>query len=50
MRRCIMEEQIMKAPFHSDPTSADDADAAIYVQTNLVSNVAGLAESPTRIW
>src|SRR6476619_3893671 len=31
---------IMKAPFHSDPTSADAADAAIYVQTN----------QPTRIW
>ena len=33
----------MKAPFHSDPTSADAADAAIYVQTNLVSDIPGLA-------
>ena len=35
----------MKAPFHSDPTSADAADAAIYVQTNLVSDIPGLAEA-----
>src|SRR5262245_41912322 len=34
---------IMKAPFQSDPTSADAADAAVYVQTNLVSDIAGLA-------
>src|SRR5215471_20348665 len=34
---------IMKAPFQSDPTSADAADAAIYVQTNLVSDIPGLA-------
>ena len=40
----------MKAPFHSDPTSADAADAAIYVQTNLVSDIPGLARQPTRIW
>ena len=33
----------MKARFHSDPTSADAADAAIYVQTNLVSDIPGLA-------
>ena len=33
----------MKKPFQSDPTSADAADAAIYVQTNLVSDLAGLA-------
>jgi uncharacterized protein (TIGR03118 family) len=33
----------MKAPFQSDPTSADAADAAIYVQTNLVSDIKGLA-------
>src|SRR5215471_5092102 len=33
---------IMKAPFQSDPTSADAADA-VYVQTNLVSDLAGLA-------
>ena len=33
----------MKAPFQSDPTSADAADAAIYVQTNLVSDIPGLA-------
>jgi len=31
------------APFQSDPTSAGAADAAIYVQTNLVSDIAGLA-------
>ena len=35
----------MKAPFHSDPTSADAADAAIYVQTNLVSDIPGLAKA-----
>jgi uncharacterized protein (TIGR03118 family) len=35
----------MKAPFQSDPTSADAADAAIYVQTNLVSDIPGLAEA-----
>ncbi|WP_176946204.1 TIGR03118 family protein [Bradyrhizobium sp. Rc2d] len=33
----------MKAPFQSDPTPADAADAAIYVQTNLVSDIPGLA-------
>ena len=33
----------MKARFQSDPTSADAADAAIYVQTNLVSDILGLA-------
>lgn len=33
----------MKAPFQFDPTSADAADAAIYVQTNLVSDIPGLA-------
>jgi uncharacterized protein (TIGR03118 family) len=31
----------MKAPFQSDPTSADAAE--VYVQTNLVSDIAGLA-------
>jgi uncharacterized protein (TIGR03118 family) len=39
-----MEETVMLAPFQSDPTSA--ADAAItseYVQTNLVSDIPGLA-------
>jgi hypothetical protein len=36
-----MEERVMLAPLKkSDPTSAD---AAIYVQTNLVSDVSGLA-------
>ena len=30
----------MKAPFQSDPTSADTAE--VYVQTNLVSNIPGL--------
>jgi hypothetical protein len=34
---------IMKALFQSHPTSADAADAAIYVQTNLVSDIPGLA-------
>jgi uncharacterized protein (TIGR03118 family) len=34
---------IMKAPFQSHPTSADAADATIYVQTNLVSDIPGLA-------
>jgi uncharacterized protein (TIGR03118 family) len=34
---------IMKAQFQSDPMSADAADAAVYVQTNLVSDIAGLA-------
>jgi uncharacterized protein (TIGR03118 family) len=33
----------MLAPFQSDPTSAGAADAATYVQTNLVSDIAGLA-------
>jgi uncharacterized protein (TIGR03118 family) len=33
----------MKAQFQSYPTSADAADAAIYVQTNLVSDIPGLA-------
>jgi uncharacterized protein (TIGR03118 family) len=33
----------MKAPFQSGPKSDDDADAAIYVQTNLVSDIPGLA-------
>jgi uncharacterized protein (TIGR03118 family) len=42
-----MEEPVMpkSAPFQSDPTSASDADAAIYVQTNLVSDIPGLAEA-----
>ena len=35
----------MKARLQSDPTSADAADAAIYVQTNLVSDIPGLAEA-----
>jgi len=35
----------MKAPFHSHPTSPDAADAAVYVQTNLVSDIPGLAEA-----
>ena len=33
------------APFQSDPTSASAADAAVYVQTNLVSDIDGLAEA-----
>jgi uncharacterized protein (TIGR03118 family) len=33
----------MKALFQSHPTSADTADAAVYVQTNLVSDIPGLA-------
>jgi uncharacterized protein (TIGR03118 family) len=44
-----MEETVMLARFQSDPTSADAADAASFVQTNfvqtnLISDVAGLAE------
>src|SRR3954462_4713016 len=35
---------IMKAGFQSDRTSADVADA-VYVQTNLVSDIPGLAEA-----
>jgi hypothetical protein len=44
-RSSIMEEPVMpkSAPFQSDPTSASAADAAIYVQTNLVSDIPGLA-------
>src|SRR5262245_7157505 len=40
-----MEETVMpkSALFHSDPKSASDADAAVYVQTNLVSDIGGLA-------
>jgi uncharacterized protein (TIGR03118 family) len=46
-RSSIMEEPVMpkSAPFQSDPTSASAADAAIYVQTNLVSDIPGLAEA-----
>jgi uncharacterized protein (TIGR03118 family) len=33
------------AQFQSDPTSASAADAAVYVQTNLVSDIDGLAEA-----
>ena len=33
------------APFQSDPKSASAADAAVYVQTNLVSDIDGLAEA-----
>jgi uncharacterized protein (TIGR03118 family) len=42
-----MEETVMpnSAPFQSDPTSASAADAAVYVQTNLVSDIDGLAEA-----
>jgi uncharacterized protein (TIGR03118 family) len=42
-----MEETVMRnnsAPFHSDPTSAGTTDAAVYVQTNLVSDIDGLAK------
>jgi uncharacterized protein (TIGR03118 family) len=40
----FVEETVMpkSAPFQSDPTSAD---AAVYVQTNLVSDIPGLAEA-----
>src|SRR5712671_136825 len=46
-RSNIMEETVMpkSAPFQSDPKSADAVDAAIYVQTNLVSDIPGLAEA-----
>jgi uncharacterized protein (TIGR03118 family) len=42
-----MEETVMpkSAPFQSDPKSASAADAAVYVQTNLVSDIDGLAEA-----
>src|SRR5262249_42019461 len=43
-RSSIMEETVMLARFQSDPTSAGAADAASYVQTNLVSDVNGLAK------
>jgi uncharacterized protein (TIGR03118 family) len=39
-----MEETVMLARFQSDPTSAGAADAASYVQTNLISDVNGLAK------
>src|SRR5262245_45997578 len=43
-----MEETVMlknnSGPFQSDPTSADAGDATSCVQTNLISDVAGLAE------
>ena len=35
------------ASFRSDPTSADAADAAVYVQTNLISDVAGVGAEVT---
>src|SRR5712671_5590972 len=46
-RSNIMEETVMpkSAPFQSDPKSASAADAAVYVQTNLVSDIDGLAEA-----
>jgi len=42
-----MEETVMpkSAPFQSDPKSASAADAAVYVQTNLVSDIDGLAKA-----
>src|SRR5258708_8699047 len=43
-----MEGTVMLAPFQSDPTSADAADtASMYVQTNLVSDIAGLGAMAT---
>src|SRR5262245_45864143 len=42
-----MEETVMSkslAPFHSDPTPASVDDAAVYVQTNLVSDIPELAK------
>jgi uncharacterized protein (TIGR03118 family) len=46
-RSNIMEETVMhnSALFPSDPTSASAADAASYVQTNLVSDIDGLAQA-----
>src|SRR5215469_420825 len=38
-----MEETVMLARFQSDPTSAGAADAASFVQTDLVSDIKGLA-------
>src|SRR6267154_4654015 len=42
-----MEETVMRnsALFQSDPKSASAADAAVYVQTNLVSDINGLAKA-----
>src|SRR6267154_6259347 len=42
-----MEETVMRnsALFQSDPKSASAADAAVYVQTNLVSDIDGLAKA-----
>src|SRR5262245_10796375 len=42
-----MEETVMpkSAPFQSDRTPASAADAAVYVQTNLVSDIDGLAKA-----
>jgi uncharacterized protein (TIGR03118 family) len=45
-RSSILEETVMSnnsAPFQSDPTFASADDAASFVQTNLVSDLAGLA-------
>jgi hypothetical protein len=44
-----MEELMFKksAPFESDSTSAGAADAAVYVQTNLISDVAGVGAEVT---
>jgi uncharacterized protein (TIGR03118 family) len=43
----IMEETVMpkSAQLQSDPMSTSAADATVYVQTNLVSDIAGLAEA-----
>jgi uncharacterized protein (TIGR03118 family) len=48
-RSSIMEELMFNksAPFQSDPTSAGAADAAVYVQTNLISDVAGVGAQVT---
>ena len=45
-RSSIMEETVMSnksALFQSDPTSASATDATMYVQTNLVSDIPGVA-------
>src|SRR6516225_5918107 len=45
-RSSVMEEPVMfdnSTPFQSDPTSAGAADAASYIQTDLVSDIVGLA-------
>src|SRR5262249_6444840 len=48
-RSSIMEELMLNksAPLQSDPTSAGAADAAVYVKTNLISDVAAVGAAVT---